>query len=181
LARFSDPEPLAVHHDVERFDCGIEALNVWLKKHALQAAAVGSARAFVILDDEQDRVVGYHALAAASITHPDATPRARKGMPRHPIPAALLARLAVDTSVQGRGIGAWLLRDAMLRALSASDELGIRVLLVHAIDDAARSFYLRHGFEPSRADALNLQILLKDVRASIEDRAISPEPPRQAP
>jgi len=169
VPRFSDPEPLGVNHDVEEFDCGIESLNVWSKKHALQAAAVGSARTFVVHDNEQNRVVGYHALAAASVTHAEATPRARKGMPRHPIPAALLARLAVDTSVQGRGIGAWLLRDAMLRTLNASESIGVRLLLVHAIDENARAFYVKHGFEPSRSDDMNLQMLVKDVRASVDE------------
>ena len=166
MRRFNDPEPLGVDHDIEAFDCGIESLNAWLKRHALQAAAAGSARTFVIVDNDQHRVVGYHALAAASIAHADATSRARKGMPRHPIPAALLARLAVDATVHGRGIGAWLLRDAMLRTLSAADEMGIRILLVHAIDENARSFYLRHGFEPSPTDVLNLQLLVKDLDAS---------------
>ncbi len=166
MPRFNDPEPLGVNHDIEAFDCGIESLNAWLKKHALQAAASGSARTFVIIDTDQNRVVGYHALAAASIAHADATSRARNGMPRHPIPAALLARLAVDTTVHGRGIGAWLLRDALLRTVNAADEMGIRILLVHAIDENARSFYLRHGFEPSPTDALNLQVLVKDLDAS---------------
>ncbi len=170
MPRFNDPEPLGVQHDVEEFDCGTESLNLWLKKHALQAATAGSARTFVVHDDQQHRIVGYHALAAASITHVEATPRARKGMPRHPIPAALLARLAVDTTVQGRGVGAWLLRDAMLRAVSAADEVGVRVLLVHAINDNARAFYTRYGFEPSPTDELSLQMLLKDVRAALSAR-----------
>jgi GNAT superfamily N-acetyltransferase len=135
----------------------------------MQAAGVGSARTFVITDAEQaGRVVGYHALTVASIGHTQATARARKGMPRHPIPAVLLARLAVDRSVPGRGLGAWLLRDAMLRTLSAADELGIRVLLVDAIDDKARAFYEHFGFEPSPTDPLNVQLVVKDLRASIE-------------
>jgi GNAT superfamily N-acetyltransferase len=89
-------------------------------------------------------------------------------MPRHAIPAALLARLAVDQSVRRNGLGAWLLRDAMLRVLGASESVGIRVLLAHAIDEHARSFYGRHGFEPSPSDNLNLQMLIKDIRAAIE-------------
>ena len=134
----------------------------------MQAVATGSARAFVVRDDEQGRVVGYHALTAASITHTDATARAAKGMPRHPLPAALLARLAVDKTVQGHGLGAWLLRDAMLRTLSAAESVGIRVMLVHAFDESASAFYVRHGFEPSPTDSLNLQILIKDVRAAVD-------------
>jgi GNAT superfamily N-acetyltransferase len=160
VPRFGDPEPLASSHDVRDFDCGVESLNTWLKKHAAQAAASGSARTYVVTDAKQSRVVGYHAMAAASIVHAEATARAAKGMPRHPIPAVLLARLAVDASVQGHGIGAWLLRDAMLRALSAAEAVGIRILLVHAIDARARTFYERHGFEPSPSDPLNLQMLI---------------------
>lgn len=77
----------------------------------------------------------------------------------------------MDTSVQGRGIGAWLLRDAMLRTLSAAESLGIRILLVHAIDERARSFYERHGFETSPTDDLNLQMLIKDIRAAVNAAA----------
>jgi predicted N-acetyltransferase YhbS len=121
-------------------------------------------------DGEQGRVVGYHALAAASVAHADATARAARGLPRHPIPAVLLARLAVDVSVQERGIGAWLWRDAMLRTLRAAGSVGIRVMLVHAIGEQARRFYERHGFEASPTDDLNLQMLIKDIRAAV-DRA----------
>jgi GNAT superfamily N-acetyltransferase len=166
--RFGDPEPLDGRHSLAGFNCGIESLNVWLTEHARQAAAAGSARVFVTVDAEQERVCGYYAIAAAAVAHEQATERARKGQPRHPIPAVLLARLAVDTSVQGRGIGAWLLQDAMRRALSASEAVGIRVLLVHALDDSARSFYQRWGFEPSPTDPLNLQMLFKDIRKSLE-------------
>jgi GNAT superfamily N-acetyltransferase len=166
--RFGDPEPLDARHSLDGFNCGIESLNVWLTEHARQAAAAGSARVFVTVDAEQERVCGYYALAAAAVAHEHATERARKGQPRHPIPAVLLARLAVDTSVQGPGIGAWLLQDAMRRALSASEAVGIRVLLVHALDDSARSFYQRWGFEPSPTDPLNLQMLFKDIRKSLE-------------
>jgi GNAT superfamily N-acetyltransferase len=166
--RFGDPEPLAATHTLNGFDCGVESLNVWLTDHARGAVASGSARAFVIVGAEQGRVCGYYALAAAAVTHEQATERRRKGQPRHPIPAVLLARLAVDASVQGRGIGAWLLQDAMRRALSASEAVGMRVLLVHALDNTARRFYERWGFEPSPTDPLNLQMLFKDIRKSIE-------------
>jgi GNAT superfamily N-acetyltransferase len=164
---FRGPEPLEASHDTREFNCGVGSLNVWLEKHALQAGAAGAARTFVVHDDQQQRVVGYHALAAAAVTRAEATERAAKGMPRHPIPAVLLARLAVDMTVQGHGVGAWLLRDAMLRALGAAESVGIRVLLVYAIDERARAFYERFGFEPSPTDPLNLQMLIKDVRASV--------------
>lgn len=167
--RFSDPVPLDAGRDVAQFESGVEALDVWLKKYALQAVGSGSARVFVIEDAEQERVVGYHALSAASVTHAEATSRAAKGMARHPIPAGLLARLAVDQTVQGHGLGAWLLRDAMLRTLSAAEEVGIRVMLVHAIDERAAAFYEHFGFERSPTDPLNLQMLIKDIRAAVND------------
>ena len=167
MARFSDPEPLKSDHSLSGFDCGVDSLNAWLPKHARPAAASGSARTYAIEDAEQGRVVGYHALCAASVSRREGTPRARRGMPRHSIPAVLLARLAVDRSVQGHDLGAFLLRDAMARTLAAAAELGIRVMLVHALNESARDFYLHHGFEPSPIDPMNLQLLVKDVEASI--------------
>jgi len=131
----------------------------------------------VVHDDDQERVVGYHALTAASIAHGVATRRTAKGMPRHAIPATLLARLAVDTSVRGRGIGSWLLRDAMLRTLSAAESVGMRVLLAHARDDKARTFYERHGFERSPTDALNLQPVRVDALKAATHAALTASAP----
>jgi GNAT superfamily N-acetyltransferase len=168
VSEFGDAEALRTDHRLDGFACGVPSLDAWLTEHARAASAARSARVFVIERRTDQRVVGYHAVAAASITHADATRRARTGMPRHPIPAVLLARLAVDQSAQGVGLGAWLLRDAMLRALAAAEQVGIRVLLVHALDAKARTFYARFGFEPSPTDPLNLQMLIKDVRASLD-------------
>ena len=170
MTRFGDPEPLARDHVLEGFDCGRPSLNVWLIRYARQAAA-GSARTYVVVDAEQDRVVGYHALTAAALKREAATTCVTKGMPRYPIPVVLLARLAVDTTVAGRGIGGWLLRDAMPRTLAAADTMGVRALLVHAIDDQARAFYLRHGLQPSPTDALHLMIMIKDIAASLRSAA----------
>lgn len=169
MPRFLDPQPLDGEHRVNGFDCGVGSLDVWLVKHARAAAGAGSARTYVVLDSEQDRVVGYHALSLASIEHGDATDRARSGMPKHPIPAMLLARLAVDGAVQRRGIGAFLLRDAMSRALSVAEQAGMRLLLVHALNDEARAFYERFGFEASPTDAVNLQLLVKDIRLALDN------------
>lgn len=166
--RFGDPEPLDSRHVLEGFDCGVESLNVWLLEHARQAASGGSARTFVIVDRDEARVVGYYALAAAELSHGQATARARRGQPGHPIPAVMLARLAVDRAVQRHGLGASMLRDAMIRATSAAETVGMRVLLVHALNDSARSFYERWGFEASPTDPLNLQMLFKDIRKSLK-------------
>lgn len=168
MPRFSDPERRTPTHIVDGFACGEKSLDIWIEQHALGVGAAGSARAYVVTDSEQKRVLGYHALAVASIAREDATARAKKGMSRHPIGAVLIARLAVDESVQGKGIGAFLLRDAMQRALEVSEEVGIRLLLVHALSDQAARFYERFGFEASPISPMSLQLIVKDARASLE-------------
>jgi GNAT superfamily N-acetyltransferase len=122
----------------------------------------------VVIDAEQERVVGYYALTAAELERQAATARVIKGMPRYPTPVVLLARLAVDLSVARQGIGAWLLRDAMLRTLCASQTIAVRALLVHALDEDARAFYCRNGLEPSQTDPLHLMILIKDLAAALD-------------
>jgi GNAT superfamily N-acetyltransferase len=167
VPRFGDAELLGPDHVLESFDCGRASLNAWLTRHARQATSAGSARTYVVVDSEQKRVVGYNALTAAGLEREAATARMRKGMPQYPIPVVLLARLAVDVSVARRGLGAWLLRDAMLRTLAASEAIGVRAMLVHAIDTDARRFYLRHGLEPSPTYPLHLMILIKDIAAAV--------------
>jgi GNAT superfamily N-acetyltransferase len=168
MAALSGPSPLGRKDIRDGFHCGVASLDTWLVEHAPSADVAGSARTYVVIDDEQDRVVGYYALTVASLERAEATGRASKGMPRHPIPAMLLARLAVDESVQGEGVGATLVADAMQRTLLVAEETGIRLLLVHAVNDDARSFYLQYGFEASPSDPMNLQILIKDIRATIQ-------------
>jgi GNAT superfamily N-acetyltransferase len=168
VVRRHGPRPLERKDKREGFRCGIASLDTWLVEHAPGADAGGSARTYVVLDDGQDRVVGYYALTVASLEREEATGRASRGMPRHPIPAMLLARLAVDESAQGEGIGAMLLADAMQRTLLVAEETGIRLLLVHAVNEDARSFYLHYGFEASPSDPMNLQLLIKDIRATIK-------------
>jgi GNAT superfamily N-acetyltransferase len=174
VPRFSDPQPLDNEHRINGFECGVGSLDVWLVKHARAAVGAGSARTYVVVDSEQERAVGYHALSVASIEHREVTDRARKGMPRNPIPAMLLARLGVDKTVQGKGIGAFLLRDAMGRAVSVAEQAGIRLLLVHAVNDEARSFYEHFGFEVSPSDPMNLQLLIKDIRLALDAGTYSP-------
>lgn len=172
MLRFSEPERLSGEYALSGFDCGVGSLNNWLERHARTAGAAGSAQTFVVSDESQDgRVVGYYALVVASIAHAKATKRGAKGMPRHDIPAVMLARLAIDKSVQGLGIDAFLLRDAMTRAIAVSEEAGVRLMLVHAVDEAARGFYERFGFEQSPTDDMNLQMIIKDMRASLDAAA----------
>jgi GNAT superfamily N-acetyltransferase len=168
MATLRGPRPLERNDIRDGFHCGVASLDTWLVEHAPSADAAGSARTYIVLDEEQDRVVGFYALTVASLECDEATGRASRGMPRHPIPAMLLARLAVDESVHGEGIGSMLLADAMQRTLLVAEETGIRLLLVHAVNEDAKSFYLHFGFEASPSDPMNLQLLIKDIRATME-------------
>jgi GNAT superfamily N-acetyltransferase len=155
-------EKLRRDHAVEGFDCGSEALNRFLSRFALMNQQAGAAQTYVALDG--DTVVGYYSLVVGEVAFSDAPQRLSKGLARHPIPIMLLARMAVSTAWQGRGIGAGLLKDAMRRTLQAADIAGIRAFAVHAKDDSARSFYEHFGFIPSPSDPLHLFVLIKDLR-----------------
>ena len=164
---YTSPEPLARRHVVNDFDCGEPALDDWLKRHARQAQAAGSARTFVATTE--GTVVGYYALAAAQVEPDEATTRLLKGEPqRRAVPAVLLARLAVDHRHQGGGVGRSLLQDAVLRCLQAADSIGVRAMLIHAKHEQARAWYQQYGFEPSPTDPLHLMLLVKDLRAFVD-------------
>src|SRR5260370_5474415 len=159
------PVPIEPSHDVAAFDCGAAALNDYLRKHALQNHQANSARTYVAQRD--NRVVAYYTLAAGSARREDVTARVAKGLARHPVPIILLARLAVDQLERGKGLGAGLLKDALLRAAQAAGLIGCRAVLVHAKDEAAKAFYQRFGFESSPVDELHLYLLMKEIKASI--------------
>jgi predicted N-acetyltransferase YhbS len=158
-------ERLTRHHRLEGFDCGDDALNRFLIKHALQSQQSDASAVYLAITEKQ--VVGYYALAASSIEHKDAPERVVKGLARHPVPAMLLARLAVSVSWQGAGIGSGLLKDAMLRTMRIADVTGVRVLLTHAKNDTARAFYERFGFIQSPTDPYHMLLLVKDIRAAL--------------
>jgi len=156
------PEPLGPQHLVEGFDCGKPALNDWLVRHARQAQGSGSAKTFVVGED--DRVVGYFSLTVGQVDTLDAPERIRKGMGRYPIPVVILARLAVCRQDQGRGIGIGLLQDAIRRTLLIAAQAGIRAMLTHPIDADAARFYSRFGFVASPLREQQLLLLLKDAQ-----------------
>jgi len=159
----SAPEALNRGHFLESFDCGKPVMNEWLLRHALQARNSGSARTFVVAED--DRVVGYYSLTVGQVDTLQAPERIRKGMGQYPIPVVILARLAVSIHLQGRGIGRGLLQDAVLRTLLIADQAGIRALLAHPLDDNTSRFYLRFGFVASPLREKQLLLLLKDARS----------------
>jgi GNAT superfamily N-acetyltransferase len=160
-------EKLTRHHAVEAFDCGQEALNRYLSRYALTNQLANAAQTYVGLAD--GAVIGYYSLVVGNLAYDDAPERLRKGLARHPVPIMLLARLAVDHRWQGQDIGAGLLRDATRRTLQAADIAGIRALVVHAKDEAARAFYEHFDFVPSPTDLLHLYVLVKDLRSVEND------------
>jgi GNAT superfamily N-acetyltransferase len=155
-------EKLQQLHAVEAFDCSNQDLNRFLQEYALPNQSSGASTTYVGLADQT--VIGYYSLAVGSVEYKQAPERVTKGLVHHPIPVMLLARLAVDHQWQNKGVGAGLLKDAMLRTLQAADIVGIRAILVHAKDHNAKLFYQHFDFIPSPSDALHLLILLKDVR-----------------
>ncbi len=161
MSGFGTIEKLRREHRFDEFDCGREALNRFLKRHAWDSQQSGGAQTYVLVKDLI--VGGYYSLAAGSVTHEEATARVKRGQARYPIPVILLARLAVDANLQGKGIGPALLKDALLRTANAADTIGARALLVHAKDDNARSFYEHFNFEPSPSDPFHLFLIMKDL------------------
>jgi len=160
------PELLADMHELDAFDCGAPSLDHWLKRRARGNLASGASRVYVVC--RNDTVVGYYALAAGAVERDKAPNKVRRNMPS-PVPVIILGRLAVDRREQGGGIGAALLRDALLRALNASHEIGAAAVLVHALNDQAKAFYLEHGFIESPIEALVLMLRIKDIAASLGD------------
>ena len=156
---------LAVGDKVDVFDCGQAALNQFLQRFALHNQRANSAQTYVSC--QGGMVLGFYSLAVGSVEAQHAAPRVLKGMARHPVPVMILARLAVDLKHQRVGLGAALLKDALLRTAQAADIAGIRALLVHAKDDAARQWYLNWEFEPSQTNPFHLFLLLKDLKAAL--------------
>ncbi|MEX0781534.1 MAG: GNAT family N-acetyltransferase [Dehalococcoidia bacterium] len=159
------PEPLGKQHQAGDFACGEEALDDWLKRHALAAQASDSARVFVTTADDGLTVRGYYAISAAQVEPEEASVRALKGQPSaRPVAAIVLARFAVDRQHQRQGLGRSLMLGVLLRCAHAADTIGARVLLVHAKNEAARQWYMQYDFEESRTDPLHLMLLMKDIR-----------------
>lgn len=161
------PEPLTAQHHTLAMRCGQPSLDEWLQRRAWKNQVSGASRTFVLCAQQApQQVLAYYALASSAVATELATGRLRRNMPS-PIPVVVLARLAIDQSLQGRGIGRALVRDAALRVLAAADVIGIRGMLVHALSDEARTFYERMGFEPSPLEPMTLIVTLADVRQAL--------------
>jgi len=156
--KLSSPQPLSAEHRLEDFACGETSLDDWLRRRALINQTTGASRTFVVTD-ESGQVLAYYALAAGAVSHQESPGAIRRNMP-DPVPVMVLARLAVDQRLQGQQVGGALLKDALQRAVSVAQNIGVRALLVHALNDRARQFYAHYGFVPSPANPMTLMLPL---------------------
>ena len=162
------PEPLGAHHTLDHFDSGVFSLDAWLKRRAMANQASGASRTYVVADDSL--VVGYYALASHAVAAVAATGRVRRNMP-DPIPVVVLGRLAIARTHQGQGLDRALFQDAARRVMHAAYTIGIRALLVHALSEDAKAFYLRLGLDPSPLDPMTLMVTLADLQVAIRPKA----------
>lgn len=160
------PEPLAEHHAIAGFDCGVASLDAWLQRRAAANQVSGASRTFVVCND--GRVVGYYALASSAVVPAAAPARFRRNMP-DPVPVVVLGRLAVARSHHGQGLGRALFQDAARRVVYAAEAIGIRGLVVHALSEVAKAFYLRLGLEVSPLEPMTLMTTVTDLRAALGD------------
>jgi len=160
MAVLTAPTRLTVYHDLTQFDSGELSLNQWLQQRAVRNEERGASRTYVI--NVEGRVIGYYCLATASIASELAPGHLRRNMP-NPIPAIVLGRLAVDRHWHGQGLGKALLRDAVLRTVQVSELVGVKVLLVHVLSEAALQFYLAHGFHSFPLSSHTLFLSLSEI------------------
>ena len=160
------PEPIAERHGFSDFDSGQPLLDEWLKRRAIKNHASGASRCFVLCRDTE--VIGYYCLSAGAISH-EASPKAmRRNMP-DPLPVLVLGRLAIDKRYQNLGIGRALLRDAMIRSINVARDAGVFAVLVHAISDPARQFYLSRGFSQSPLQPMTLLMTVETMRSVLSE------------
>jgi GNAT superfamily N-acetyltransferase len=161
-----DSEPLTQEHDLSNFDSGNPELDSWLTDHALHAGSNRTARTFVWA--EGNRVVAYYALAGHQVVRDQMPAQVARGGPMY-VPAVLLAKLALDRSLQGRGLGAFLLVDALERIVAATEVVAARVTVVDAIDEDAVRFYERFAFRRTAPDSFRLVQKISDIAKALAD------------
>lgn len=162
----ASPEPLSANHVLDDFACGEASLDDWLKKRAVKNQASGASRCFVLC--QNNTVIGFYSLSAGGIHHEGAPKPMRRNMP-DPLPILLLGRLAIDRRHHNQGLGRALLRDAMLRAVRVAADAGIFAILVHALSEQAKRFYLSRGFVESPLQPMTLLMTLATVRSILAE------------
>ena len=166
-------EPISKKHDREAFDCGEEALNEFLRRHARRSHDLGGAKTFLAIDDGDNKtILGFYSLSPGSVEYARTPEIAKRGLARHDVPGFRLARLAVDRNVQGQGIGGQLLLAAGRRCLRAASEVGGVVLLIDAKNDRVARWYTSYGAAPLLDTPLSLVLPLATIEAALIKRAI---------
>jgi GNAT superfamily N-acetyltransferase len=156
-------EPLTASHNREWFDCGEESLNNFLKRFARQNNEKGLGRTYVAVKIGEPRIYGYYTISSGALSF-EMIP---EKLPRYPIPVVHLGRVAVDESAKGQRLGKALLADALKRAVTVADQLGIYAVEVYALTENAREFYLKFGFAALPDDRLHLYLSMKKIRKLI--------------
>lgn len=162
---FTSIRKLNIDDPVDVFDCGQPELNHYLRRYAWSNQKANSAQTYIA--GANSIIAGYYSLSVAGVDHAETPSRVTKGLARHPVPVMLLARLAVDLNFQGHGLGAALLKNALLRTVQAADIAGIRAVIVHAKNQTVQQWYLRFGFEPGPINPFHLFLLLKDIQHAV--------------
>lgn len=160
MINLSPPAPISVQHELVDFESGESSLDDWLKKRAFKNQASGPSRCFVLCNG--NKVIGYYSLSAGAITHATAPKTMRRNMP-NPLPVLLVGRLAIDKNYHNQGFGSALLRDAMIRAVGVASDAGVFAILVHALSEQAKRFYLSRGFVESPLQPMTLIMTLETV------------------
>lgn len=166
MGKVTAPVPLGPSHILAEFHCGEPVLDEWIKQRGLKNQSMKAVRTFVVCRENSSQVVGFYSLATGSVTHAIAPGNLRRNMP-DPVPVIILALLAVDTSFHSQGLGADLLHDAVLRCYRVTENIGVRAVMVHALSERARQFYIHHGFVPSQAQERTLFLPLPIRHLSI--------------
>lgn len=166
------PALLTRAHVLDGFDCGVPTLNEWLQRRARVNQLNGASRTFVAAE-ASGRVHAYYALASSAIASAAASGRLRRNMP-DPVPVVVLGRLAVARTLHGQGYGRALFRDAASRVVQAAGIIGVRGLLVHALSEEARAFYLALGLEASALDPMTLMVTVADLAAALSPDGLPP-------
>lgn len=162
-------EPIAGHHDVTGFDCGVKVLDDWLRAYALENQRRDLSRTFVLVDDA-GAVIGYYALTMGGVGRQDLPPRYGRGLPGYDIGMVLLARLAVAQGHQGEGLGRDLLSEAIKQAAQAGQHAAARFIAVDPVDENARSFYANFGFMAVGGDVGGRMYLrINEALASLDE------------
>jgi GNAT superfamily N-acetyltransferase len=160
----SIPQAFSNLHDAAEFSCGDDTLDLWIRSNAAKNETNDASRTFVVCAEE--RVVAYYALAAGSVDRAYVPKSLQRNMP-NPLPVVVLGRLAVDRRYQDRGLGSGLLKDAMIRVALTSQTIGVKAMLVHAISEDARQWYLKRWFLESPLDPMTLFLSTALIRREL--------------